>query len=216
VSDHPLFDVGEELIDLFEQREIPYFIMGGFAVRLWGLPRPTFDLDFTVDMPREKVPTLARELEEAGFIVPGELRHGWLDAMEGMTQFHLKRYGEGQEWDIDVFLVANDFQRSAMKRRRKGPFQKREVWYCSPEDLVLFKVLAGRPRDHADVLDILLVSGTLDGEYMKKHAKQLDVAETLELWLLDAQSFEKPDGGDDRGESQGNGDEGPGDLTPTG
>ena len=33
---------------LFDRLGIPYAIMGGWAVRVYALPRPTYDVDFTV------------------------------------------------------------------------------------------------------------------------------------------------------------------------
>jgi hypothetical protein len=37
-----------DLIDVFEELRLPYAIMGGIAVRAHGIPRPTYDVDFTL------------------------------------------------------------------------------------------------------------------------------------------------------------------------
>jgi hypothetical protein len=37
-----------DLTSLFEQLGLCYVIMGGIAVRTFGIPRPTYDVDFTV------------------------------------------------------------------------------------------------------------------------------------------------------------------------
>ena len=50
----------------------------------------------------------------------------------------------------------------------------------SPEDLILLKVLAARPRDIGDIEDVLLAQGDLDEAYMRQWAKELGVAEKLE------------------------------------
>lgn len=50
----------------------------------------------------------------------------------------------------------------------------------SPEDLILLKVLAARPRDIGDIEDVLLAQGDLDEASMRQWAKELGVAEKLE------------------------------------
>ena len=42
-----LTDVIHDLAALFDRLSLPYVIMGGIAVRAYGLPRPTYDVDFT-------------------------------------------------------------------------------------------------------------------------------------------------------------------------
>jgi len=43
VTDLPIERVLLESIDQIERLGIDYAVMGGFAARAWGLPRPTFD-----------------------------------------------------------------------------------------------------------------------------------------------------------------------------
>ena len=50
----------------------------------------------------------------------------------------------------------------------------------SPEDLVLLKLLAGRPKDFVDVGDILFIQGQLDQEYLHRWATQLGISSALE------------------------------------
>ena len=49
-----------------------------------------------------------------------------------------------------------------------------------PEDLVILKLKAGRPRDFEDVISVVLRQGErLDEEYMKDWAKRLGLWEEL-------------------------------------
>ena len=55
------------------------------------------------------------------------------------------------------------------------------VWLVSPEDLILLKLIASRPRDFVDIDDVLFVQGSLDEEYLATHwAERLDVLAELE------------------------------------
>ena len=40
-----LTDALRDFVSLFERLEAPYVLMGGFAVRVYGIPRPTYDAD---------------------------------------------------------------------------------------------------------------------------------------------------------------------------
>jgi hypothetical protein len=37
-----------DLVHIFDRLGMPYAIMGGIAVRAHGIPRPTYDVDFTL------------------------------------------------------------------------------------------------------------------------------------------------------------------------
>jgi hypothetical protein len=51
------------------------------------------------------------------------------------------------------------------------------------EDLILFKLLAGRPRDLLDIEDVFFMQGQLDEAYMRRWAGPLGVADQLERML---------------------------------
>lgn len=43
-----LNDALRDMLALFQRLQIPYAIVGGLAVRVYGIPRPTQDVDFTI------------------------------------------------------------------------------------------------------------------------------------------------------------------------
>ena len=59
------------------------------------------------------------------------------------------------------------------------------AWVASPEDLILLKLVAARPRDIADVMDICLAQGQLDEFYLRHWAKELHVLSRWEQVLAD-------------------------------
>jgi hypothetical protein len=78
-----LDDVIRDLVGLFEAAAIPYALMGGVAVRVYALPRPTFAVDFTILLPRTELPRLYRSAEALGYVVPAAQRGGWVDPCAG-------------------------------------------------------------------------------------------------------------------------------------
>jgi hypothetical protein len=85
--------------------------------------------------------------------------------------------------DIDVFLAESSFQAELLGRRRRATLDGTLVWLVSAEDLILLKLLAGRPRDTADIGDILFTQGKLDEAYMREWAERLGVRGQLERVL---------------------------------
>jgi hypothetical protein len=174
-----------DLVGLFDRLCLPYAIMGGIAVRAHGLPRPTFDVDFVLAVPRERLGDLFTAIEDVGYTVPDHYRSGWVDSVGGMPLFKVRLFLEGRGIDADVFLMENDFQREAMSRRILDEVEGKPVRLITAEDLILFKLLAGRPRDLLDVKDIVFMQGQLDEAYMRRWAGPLGVGEQLEQALTE-------------------------------
>ena len=101
-----------------------------------------------------------------------------------MPLVKLKTWVEiGHSIDVDIFVNDTPFQASVMERRLKIPFSKRQLWFVTPEDLILFKLLANRPRDQGDIADVLFVQGQLDNAYMRTWADHLGITDRLETIL---------------------------------
>jgi nitrous oxidase accessory protein NosD len=81
-----------EVIAILDRLQIPYMILGGFAVRTWGIPRPTYDADVAVVADDARLASLFKNLEEAGFGVPDEHRRGWVDTVGGMGKVKVTRF----------------------------------------------------------------------------------------------------------------------------
>lgn len=170
---------------LFEQWELPYAVMGGIAVRVYGIPRATYDVDFTVAVDRPRLPELYRAIRELGYTVPEQYEQGWVDRVAGMPVVKARLYLEGRGVDVDLFLAESRFQKELLARRRREQIDELAVWFVSPEDLILLKLISHRPRDLADIGDILFTQGQLDETHMRKWAEQLEVIEPLQRVLAE-------------------------------
>ena len=63
-----------DIVDVLEDLHIPYVVMGGIAVRVHGIPRPTHDVDFTISLPRASLPQFFANANAKGFTVPNAAR----------------------------------------------------------------------------------------------------------------------------------------------
>lgn len=161
---------------------IPYFISGGMAVLVWGRPRFTADIDIIVELKKEYLDQLEKALRRLG-------KTGYLD--RGTMEWALAHQGEFNfiegETGLKVdFWVAKDdsFDRSRFKRRVPRKILNQTVYFTSPEDLILIKLLwhkdsrAGRQLE--DIESVLKISDDqLDKNYLTKWAQRLGVSEIL-------------------------------------
>jgi predicted nucleotidyltransferase len=175
----------EQIIGLFDELGLQYAIMGGIAVRVYGIPRATYDVDFTTAIPREVLPSLFQRVQSKGFTVPEQYLQGWLDQVGGMPLIKFRLYLDGRGVDVDVFLAESEFQETILTRRKRAKLNGNAAWLVSPEDLILLKLLANRPRDIADVGDVLFMQGELDLTYMRHWAAQLGLTDKLDAALRD-------------------------------
>jgi hypothetical protein len=171
-----------EIIDSLDAQRVDYVVMGGLAVRALAIPRPTNDVDLTILCSREKLSGLLSNWQSKSIQVPEIYLTGWLDRVADMPLVKLKtQISPEHSVDLDIFLCETEFQRSLISRRIQAEIDdQRSIWIVSPEDLVLLKLIANRPRDLIDVADVLFVQGQLDEAYMKHWADRLGIPERLQ------------------------------------
>jgi hypothetical protein len=181
-----MIDLERALVDfthIFDRMQIPYAVMGGIAVRVYGIPRATYDVDLTIAIERSQLPDLYKAIQEIGYTIPEAFEKGWVDQVGGMALVKARLYLQGRGVDIDMFLAESRYQSEILNRRIRGLLNNVPTWFVSPEDLIVLKLLANRPRDIADIGDVLFTQGRLDEEYMRKWADSLGVLERLDKLL---------------------------------
>jgi hypothetical protein len=173
------------LVELLDQLSVDYAVMGGFAVRAHGVPRPTYDIDVTIVLERARISELFSRLQRHDYSIPQARENGWIVRLKGLPLIKLQRYIGEESLDVDLFLAESEFQLEVMKRRLHLEADGHTLSVVSPEDLVLFKLLAARPRDLGDVADVLFIQGQLDETYMRRWARELGVSDRLEKALAE-------------------------------
>ena len=180
-------DTLHTLVRLMDQLSIDYAVMGGFAVRAHGVPRPTYDVDLAIALQRDRFATLFDSLRDLDFVIPEVYESEWVDRVQELPVLKLRRYIRDESLDVDLFLVEGDFLIEVMNRRSKLDAEGKVLWVVSPEDLILFKLMAGRPRDWGDIADVFFIQSSLDTQYMRQWATKLGVGQQLEKAILENQ-----------------------------
>lgn len=81
----------------------------------------------------------------------------------------------------DIVLAETDYQREAIRRARTEPSGGGlNVRVLCLEDVLVHKLIAGRPRDLADIEDILAGGLAFEESYVERWAEYWEV---LDLWL---------------------------------
>ena len=176
----------QDLAQLFEHLGVPYALMGGLAVRVYGIPRPTYDVDFTVAAERSRLAEFYEGVRALGYTLPEHYASGRVDRVAGMPVVKVRLYLEDRGIDVDLFLAESAYQKDVLARRVRHEFEGRSICFVTPEDLILLKLVANRPRDILDVRDVIFTQGQLDEAYLRRWAKPLGVLEDLEHALAES------------------------------
>ena len=157
----------QKLIKLFEENQINYMIIGGYALPFYGRIRTTVDLDLAVAVKTQrKLDSLLGLLRAADFEPTiCSPRNTLILAVDRKEKI------EFELWTKPDGIV---FDQETLKRRRRADLsQSISAWLVSPEDFIVTKL--ARPdrgaTDEQDVKSVLVrQAGKLDEAYLEKRA----------------------------------------------
>lgn len=151
----------------------PAALIGGAAVSLLSRPRLTRDVDVLVWLPEERWAEFAAAGGTFGFRL--RLRDG-LDFAR-RARVLLMRH-EPTALDADIVLGALPFEQEVTARARWTRVGGVETPLPTPEDLLILKATAGRPRDWDDAEALLDAHPKMDHRRVRRWVKLF--AEALE------------------------------------
>jgi len=170
------------IVQALSKANISAALMGGSAVGAWKHVRVTHAVDLLVEGTRSHYEQILQPLSKAG-IHPK--RHPPVLIIDEHAIIPLRYEPPDTYLDIrvDLLLAETAFQKQALSRRVRFDLPRAgipaDVLAC--EDLILFKLLAGRIIDQADVAALLRINDeSLDWVYLNKEADQLGFHEVLD------------------------------------
>jgi hypothetical protein len=159
---------------------VRYAFIGGVAVLGWGVPRATYDLDVAAAVPAQRGTEVLRELEEAGLVVDEVFKRGYRDRLAGMEKIQVHLPVGRSLVGVDVFFDSTPFVASVLERRVRTDLGLGPIYLCTAADVLLFKLIAYRHKDRADIENILTVQGVPERAYLEAWAAKLGMRERLE------------------------------------
>ncbi len=153
------------------KNNIPYMIIGGQAVLLYGEPRLTRDIDVTLGVDVDSLPEIIKITEGLNLKpLPSKIQNFVKETMV----FPVKDDSTGIR--IDFIFSFTSYEKKAIKRAKEIPIKKTIVKFASPEDVIIHKIFAGRARDLDDVKSILLKNPSVDLPYIRKWLSEFDTS----------------------------------------
>jgi hypothetical protein len=140
---------------------IPYMIIGGQAVLLYGEPRLTKDIDVTLgaDLTRlQDVLSAARDMKITPLVDPTTFTRQTMVLPCSDPETGIR---------VDLIFSFSPFEQLAIGRARIVRIGETDVCFASLEDLVVHKLIAGRARDLEDARIILLKNRNADLPYIR-------------------------------------------------
>jgi predicted nucleotidyltransferase len=75
---------------------------------------------------------------------------------------------------VDLIFSFTPYEKGAIQRAQKVRLGGIDVTFAAPEDVIIHKIFAGRPRDLEDVSSILAKQPNVDREYIIKWLREFD------------------------------------------
>lgn len=164
------------LAEKLDIARIDYMIIGGQAVLVYGEPRLTKDIDITIGLdPAEK----GRIIE---FVKSNDLSI----LVQNIEQFIDETFvlpcdSKKHKLRVDFILSNSEYEMRAFKRVNEIEIDGYKVKFASVEDLIIHKIIAGRPRDIEDIKVIVLKNKNIDVDYIRSSLKSFEIMLALDF-----------------------------------
>ena len=148
---------------------ISYMVIGGQAVLLHGEPRLTRDIDVTIGVEASELARVRQAAEQIGL-------HPSVSDVEAFVRKTnvLPLTDEPTAIRVDLIFSFTPYESEAIRRAVGISFGGTTVRFATAEDLIIHKLVAGRPRDFEDVRGVLARHPSLDDAYLTKWMSAFD------------------------------------------
>jgi hypothetical protein len=134
-----------DLLNLFNDNNVRYLVIGGYAVIQYGEPRFTKDLDLWISTDKENAGAVYNALKLFGALLAGLTEEDF--AEEG---YFYQMGNPPIRIDILMGIPGGDFEQ-AWEHRNQVDFGSVTVPFISKDDLIKVKLASGRIQDILDV-----------------------------------------------------------------
>jgi len=155
-----------EIAKNLDKANLPYMLIGGQAVLLYGEPRLTRDIDITLAADISKLPLLLEIVSQMELKIIVDDPTKFVQKTWVLPVLHVT-----SGFRVDFIFSWTEYERIAIGRARRIILQGYPINYATPEDLIIHKIFSGRPRDLEDVRGILLKQD-VNTEEIKKWLKE--------------------------------------------
>ncbi|HUH03450.1 MAG TPA: nucleotidyl transferase AbiEii/AbiGii toxin family protein [Kofleriaceae bacterium] len=155
--------------DILADNGLSAALIGGHAVNAWAEPRFTADIDITVAADADAIERVRQDLLARGYRI---VREVGAELPSGPDFLRLVRGSDDPP--IDLQIAKTSFQEEVIRRARPG-----RPPIATPEDLIVLKLIAHRPKDLLDLRNLILLND-LDWDYIEGWADAWEVRQRLD------------------------------------
>ncbi|MCE7985219.1 MAG: hypothetical protein DYG89_28945 [Caldilinea sp. CFX5] len=153
-------------------------IIGGIAASILGKPRLTADADAMMLLALEDIPQLLEIAKEEGL----RSRIPDIEEFARRSRVLLLQHKESGI-NVDISLGLLPFEVEAVERGQAYETGSLQIRLPTPEDLIILKAVAHRPKDMLDIEAVIAMQKELDHQRIKFWVSQFaELLETPELW----------------------------------
>jgi Nucleotidyl transferase AbiEii toxin, Type IV TA system len=167
----PVADVLAMIAAIFDSSGLGYALIGGHAINAWLEPRFTADIDVTVAANPAALARARAGLEAAGYRV--NVEHG---AEQASGPDFVRFVRAADDPPIELQAAKTELQHRLITRARRDE----AIAIATPEDLIVLKLIAHRPKDLADLAGLLALPA-VDWDYVEQRAREWAVDDRLAI-----------------------------------
>ncbi|MCC6568376.1 MAG: nucleotidyltransferase [Anaerolineales bacterium] len=173
---HDPLEAVQRLISRFDHRGV---VIGGIAASVLGRARYTEDVDAMFLLSTQDIPRFLDEAEQEGIAPRIENAADFARRRRVLLLRHIVT-----DTNIDISLGIMPFEQEVIERSSVREFEGAlQVRLPTPEDLIIMKAIASRPKDLEDIRTLAAKYTNLDFARIKRWVKDYsELMETPELW----------------------------------
>ncbi len=175
----PLDTTLVKLAQTLSDNKIPYMVIGGMANAVWGEPRATLDIDVTIWVDEDATANVVS-------ILSGLFRSLITDHISFVRETNVLPLESEDGVRVDLIFGKLPYEQEAIARAVEVAIENVPVRVCTPEDLILHKIISDRERDINDARGVTIRRmSSLDISYLEPRIRELsDALDRPEIWNL--------------------------------
>jgi len=147
-----------------DEDKIPYMIIGGQAVLVYGRPRLTRDIDVTLGIDADDFALLEQVCRKLNLKMLPQKPEDFARETRVLPAEQTK-----SKIRVDFVFSFSTYERKAIKRTKPVLIDNYPVRFASCDDVIIHKMVAGRAIDQEDVKTILVKNrGLIDLRYVRR------------------------------------------------
>jgi hypothetical protein len=168
-----------EVASVLESLSLPYMLIGGLAVSVWGEPRSTLDSDWVVWTEPDELAAAIENLSQ-------RLRVLVANPVDFVASTRVLPIATSGGVRADIVFGMLGWEREAIGRAKPKDIGGKQIRVAAVEDLILTKIISERQKDLSDCRLLLRrFRSSLDLDYLARRIKNLsDSMGQSDIWEL--------------------------------